>query len=121
MRYPQLFPLALLALGPTGLLGAIHCLHNVILSGGEVKVYEKREAFERAQIVRLDARQIAMVRYHLGTGFEDVYIPVSSLHESQRMNQASLTVKFRPNRPKVKLTRIMVTHCKYCTRASVCK
>jgi hypothetical protein len=56
----------------------------VILSGGEVKIYEARDAFdqdaaafERAQIVRLDARQIAMIRYHLGTGYEDVYVPVS--------------------------------------------
>lgn len=74
------------SLGPTGLLGAIHCLQNVILSGGEVKVYEGRDAFdqdgssfERAQIVRLDSRQISMLRYHLGTGYEDVYIPVSIL------------------------------------------
>lgn len=68
--------------GPTGLLGAIHCVQNVLLSGGEVKVYEGRDAydqegssFERAQIVRLDPRQIAMLRYHLGTGYEDVYVP----------------------------------------------
>jgi hypothetical protein len=54
----------------------------VILSGGEVRVFEGRDAFEqeaaafeRAQIVRLDARQISMLRYHLGTGYEDVYIP----------------------------------------------
>ena len=74
------------------MLGAIHCLQNVILSGGEVKVYEGRDAFdqegssfERAQIVRLDARQIAMLRYHLGTGYEDVYIPVSNLRESLSM------------------------------------
>jgi hypothetical protein len=68
--------------GPTGLLMAIHCTQNVILSGGQVKLYEGRDAFnqeasafERAQIVRLDARQIAMLRYHLGTGYEDVYVP----------------------------------------------
>lgn len=65
------------------MLCAIHCLQNVILTGGKVKCYEKRDAFdqegsnfERAQIVRLDSRQISMLRYHLGTGFEDVYIPV---------------------------------------------
>ena len=70
------------ATGPTGLLGAIHCLQNVILSGGEVRIFEGRDAFEqeaatfeRAQIVRLDARQISMIRYHLGTGYEDVFIP----------------------------------------------
>lgn len=28
--------------GPTGLLGAIHCLQNVILSGGDVRIFEKR-------------------------------------------------------------------------------
>jgi len=69
--------------GPTGLLSAIHCVQNVILTGGEVKVYEGRDAFvqegssfERAQIVRLDSRQISMLRFHLGTGYEDVYIPL---------------------------------------------
>jgi hypothetical protein len=68
--------------GPAGLMTAIHCVHNVLLTGGKVKVFESRDAFakegaafERAQIVRLDSRQIAMLRYHLGTGFEDVYIP----------------------------------------------
>jgi hypothetical protein len=57
-------------------------LQNVILSGGEVRIFEGRDAFEqeaaafeRAQIVRLDARQISMIRYHLGTGYEDVFIP----------------------------------------------
>ena len=45
-----------------------------------MKVYEGRDghkqgasAFERAQIVRLDARLVSMLRYHLGTGFEDVF------------------------------------------------
>ena len=33
-------------------------------------------AFERAQIVRLDARQIAMLRYYLGTNYEDIYVPL---------------------------------------------
>ena len=51
-----------------------------------MKVYEGRDAFdqgaaafERAQIVRLDSRQVAMIRYHLGTGYEDVFIPVRIL------------------------------------------
>ena len=68
--------------GPTGLLSALHCVHNVLLTGGKVRVLESRDAFaqegatfERAQIVRLDSRQISMLRYHLGTGFEDVYTP----------------------------------------------
>lgn len=70
--------------GPTGLLTALHALEYVLISGGEMKLLEARDAFakggstfERAQIVRLDARWIAMLRYHLGTGFEDVYIPLS--------------------------------------------
>jgi hypothetical protein len=58
-----------------------HCLHNIILTGGEVKVFEARDAFdqeasafERAQIVRLDARLVAMMRFHLGCAFEDVFV-----------------------------------------------
>lgn len=58
--------------GPAGLIMAIHCAENVLLSGGIVKLFEARNSlFERSQIVRLDARWIAMMRYHLGTGFED--------------------------------------------------
>jgi hypothetical protein len=34
-------------------------------------------AFERGQIVRLDSRQIALLRYHLGTSYEDVFVPAS--------------------------------------------
>jgi hypothetical protein len=70
--------------GPSGLITAIHCTESVLMSGGEMRLHEARDAFsqggatfERAQIVRLDARWIAMLRYHLGTGFEDVYIPAS--------------------------------------------
>lgn len=66
---------------------------NVLISGGEMKLFEARDAFakggstfERAQIVRLDARWIAMLRYHLGTGFEDVYIPASGETDSQLGN-----------------------------------
>ena len=33
--------------------------------------------FERAQVVRLDARWIAMLRYHLGSLFEDIWVPAS--------------------------------------------
>jgi hypothetical protein len=79
--------------GPTGLMTTIHCTENVLLSGGEMKLFEARDAFsqggstfERAQIVRLDARWIAMMRYHLGTGFEDVYIPASGETDSQLGN-----------------------------------
>jgi threonine dehydrogenase-like Zn-dependent dehydrogenase len=79
--------------GPTGLMTVIHCTENVLVSGGVMKLYEARDAFstggstfERAQIVRLDARWIAMLRYHLGTGFEDVYIPASGETDAQLGN-----------------------------------
>ena len=79
--------------GPTGLMTTIHCTENVLVSGGVMKLYEARDAFakggstfERAQIVRLDARWIAMLRYHLGTGYEDVYIPASGETDAQLGN-----------------------------------
>lgn len=79
--------------GPTGLLTTIHCTENVLRSGGIVRLYEARDSFdkggssfERAQIVRLDARWIAMLRYHLGTSFEDVFIPASGETDSQLGN-----------------------------------
>jgi hypothetical protein len=79
--------------GPTGLITIIHCTESVLASGGVMKLYEARDAFvkggsafERAQIVRLDARWIAMLRYHLGTGFEDVFIPASGETDSQLGN-----------------------------------
>ena len=63
--------------GPSGLMATIHCAENVLATGGTVQLNESRDAFakggatfERAQIVRLDARWIAMMRYHLGTIFE---------------------------------------------------
>jgi hypothetical protein len=79
--------------GPTGLTTVVHCTENVLVSGGVMKLYEARDAFtkggstfERAQIVRLDSRWIAMLRYHLGTGYEDVYIPASGETASQLGN-----------------------------------
>ena len=79
--------------GPTGLTATMHCLENCLVSGGVMKLYEARDAFqqggatfERAQIVRLDARWIAMLRYHLGTGFEDVFIPATGETDSQLGN-----------------------------------
>jgi hypothetical protein len=79
--------------GPTGLTTVIHCTENVLVSGGVIKLYEARDAFakggstfERAQIVRLDSRWIGMLRYHLGTGYEDVYIPASGETASQLGN-----------------------------------
>lgn len=29
--------------GPAGMLAAIHCLHSVLLSGGNVRLHEKRD------------------------------------------------------------------------------
>jgi hypothetical protein len=79
--------------GPTGLTTVIHCNENVLVSNGVMKLYEARDAFqqggstfERAQIVRLDARWIAILRYNLGTGFEDVYIPASGETDAQLGN-----------------------------------
>ncbi|CAM9869363.1 unnamed protein product, partial [Ectocarpus fasciculatus] len=70
--------------GPTGLLTALHCLENVLRSDGYLTLYESRDAFakagatfERSQIVRLDPRWIAMLRYHLGTIYEDEFVPLS--------------------------------------------
>eukprot|EP00957_Ditylum_brightwellii_P134933 10287818-Ditylum_brightwellii.AAC.1 len=68
--------------GPTGLLTTLHSLENCkflgLRSGGTMKLYEARDAFEkaggtyeRAQVVRLDSRWVRMLRYHLGTLFED--------------------------------------------------
>ena len=71
----------------------IHIVESVVATGGVVKLYEARDAFdkggatfERAQIVRLDARWIAMMRYHLGTTFEDIYIPSSGETDAQLGN-----------------------------------
>jgi len=79
--------------GPTGLVSTIHNLENVLTTGGVLRLYEARDAFqkggatfERAQIVRLDARWIAMMRYHLGTIFEDVYLPAAGETDSHQGN-----------------------------------
>ena len=79
--------------GPSGLMTTIHCTENVLLSGGTIRLLEARDSFvkggssfERAQIVRLDARWIATLRYHLGTGFEDVFIPASGETDPQLSN-----------------------------------
>lgn len=79
--------------GPTGLITTIHCAESCLATGGQMKLQEARDAFvkggstfERAQIVRLDARWISMLRYHLGTVFEDVYIPASGETDSQLGN-----------------------------------
>ena len=83
--------------GPTGLTATLHCLENCLITGGVMKLFEARDAFtkaastfERAQVVRLDPRWIAMLRYYLGTGFEDVYIPASGETDSQLGNTIPL-------------------------------
>jgi hypothetical protein len=79
--------------GPGGMMACLHCIENCLASGGEMKLFEARDTFkkggstyERAQIVRLDARWIATMRYHLGTGFEDVFIPASGETDAQLGN-----------------------------------
>lgn len=79
--------------GPTGLMTVLHCTENALASGGVVKLYEARDAFpkggstfERAQIVRLDARWISMMRFHIGTAFEDIYISLAGETDAQLGN-----------------------------------
>lgn len=71
--------------GITGLMTTIHCAENVLASGGDVKLHESSDAstkegsvFEQAQIIRLDPCWVAMLRYHLGTAFEETFIPTST-------------------------------------------
>mmetsp|Transcript_846 Transcript_846/g.1145 ORF Transcript_846/g.1145 Transcript_846/m.1145 type:complete len:2346 (+) Transcript_846:80-7117(+) len=69
--------------GPSGLLTALNVNESVLRTGGTLSVSEKRDAFrnhgsafQRAQVVRLDPRWVAMIRYHTGTRFEDVFVPL---------------------------------------------
>ena len=101
------------------MIAAIHCAENCLMGGGVVKLFEARDSFakggstyERAQIVRLDARWIAMMRYHCGTGFEDVYIPASGETDSQLGNTlpsqgfVELTIKDLENMLHVEISRL---------------
>jgi hypothetical protein len=88
--------------GPGGMMACLHCTENCLASGGVMKLYEARDSFakggstyERAQIVRLDARWIATMRYHLGTGFEDVFIPASGETDAQLGNTLYVFKTFR--------------------------
>eukprot|EP00980_Cylindrotheca_fusiformis_P013349 scaffold3405_cov127-Cylindrotheca_fusiformis.AAC.4 len=68
--------------GPDGLLTVIHSAETVLASGGVIKLYSMSKertgiAFEKAEIVRLDQRWIAMLRYYLGTAFADAFVPTS--------------------------------------------
>ncbi len=71
--------------GMTGLMTTIHCAESVLASGGDLKLYgtsaendKGDEIFEQAQIVRLDPRWVSLLRYHLGTTFEDTFIPTTN-------------------------------------------
>jgi len=105
--------------GPTGLTTTIHCTEAALTTGGIVKLYEARDAFakggstfERAQIVRLDPRWIAILRYHLGTGFEDVYIPATGETDAQLGNTlptqgfVEITIKDLENMLHVELSKM---------------
>ena len=79
--------------GPAGLLCTLHCLENVLLTAGTMTLFESRDAFtqggatfERSQIVRLDARWIAMLRFYLGTIYEDVFVPAAGETDSHYGN-----------------------------------
>jgi hypothetical protein len=68
--------------GPDGFLTVIHSAESVLASGGGIKLYTLSKertgaAFEKAEIVRLDQRWTAMLRYYLGTAFEDTFVPTS--------------------------------------------
>jgi hypothetical protein len=94
-RHSKIAPQNIIVIGggPAGMMAFLHCTENCLASGGVMKLFEARDSFakggstyERAQIVRLDARWIATMRYHLGTGFEDVWIPASGETDAQLGN-----------------------------------
>ena len=71
----------------------LHCTEIALASGGVVKLYEARDAFpkggsmfERAQVVRLDARWGSMMRQHIGTAFGDIYISLAGETDAQLGN-----------------------------------
>lgn len=68
--------------GPNGLLTLIHSAESVLATGGAIKLYGMSKervgaAFEKAEIVRLDQRWAAMLRFYLGTAFADTFVPTS--------------------------------------------
>ena len=70
----------------TALMTLIHSTENVLASGGVMKLYKVSEelmpsgsVFEKSRIIRLDMRWAAMLRYYLGTTFEDVFIPTNGI------------------------------------------
>ena len=105
--------------GPSGLMTVVHCTEATLATNGVMKLYEARDAFakggatfERAQVVRLDGRWIGMLRYHLGTGFEDIYIPSSGETDSQLGNTlptqgfVEITIKDLENMLNVELAKV---------------
>ena len=106
--------------GPTGLITTLHCLESVLATDGKMRLYESRDAFlqagatfERSQIVRLDARWIAMLRYHTGTLFEDVYIPATGETDPHYGNTIpnqgfiEITIKDLESMMHVQLTKLV--------------
>lgn len=92
--------------GVSGLVTAIHCVQNCLMSGGFVTLYESRDSYKReaasfelAQVVRLDPRLISMLRFHLGSVFEDHFIPLRGETDAHLGNTvpsqgfAELTIK----------------------------
>jgi hypothetical protein len=67
------------------MLAVLHCLENCLTTGGVVRWFANDGlTSERSQIVRLDSRWVAMLRFHCGTIFEDFFIPSSDEVDSQR-------------------------------------
>jgi len=104
----------------TGLMTAIHCTENVLVSGGKMTLHDFSDVdtkvgsvFERSQIVRLDARWIAMLRYHLGSDFEDVFIPTadeSNAHVGNHMvveGLVEISIKYLECMLHAEVTRLL--------------
>jgi len=75
-------------------------------------LYEARDSiqlggsqFERAQVVRLDSRWAAMLRYHLGSLFEDCFIPLSGETDSLLGNTMYVSDRSSRNMLHLLLTR----------------
>ncbi|CAJ1944605.1 unnamed protein product [Cylindrotheca closterium] len=87
--------MVLVGAGPSGFLTAIHCTESVLASGGMIKLYMESKAgrdaeyFESAEVVRLDQRWTAMLRYYLGTVFEDAFVPTSETNPMLGNNEPS--------------------------------
>jgi hypothetical protein len=71
--------------GPEGMLAVLHCLENCLMTGGVMKWFaDDGSKTVKSQVVRLDSRWVAMLRFHCGTIFEDFFIPSSDEVDSQR-------------------------------------